>query len=147
MYLADAVFTVALGGDVAVLEELSQAVRSPRWPLFLGRRSCPPNLPILLGVSEGMDVREALAREPWHASERQRHRSDFPKLEVICDGREGEACEFRQDVPLSFGAHRRYAARPIVRLWVPNPDVPAEAAGAGESIATPSTDHDPMGYF
>ncbi|WP_329453209.1 type I-E CRISPR-associated protein Cas5/CasD (plasmid) [Streptomyces sp. NBC_01724] len=54
-YLADAAFTVALtapGGHsdaVTLLARCADALRHPRWPLYLGRRSCPPEGPLLLG--------------------------------------------------------------------------------------------------
>lgn len=45
-YLADASFLVALQGDSALIEEVAGRLRSPQWPLFLGRKSCPPCLPV-----------------------------------------------------------------------------------------------------
>lgn len=52
-YLADAAFTVALTApthrDRGTLARCAHALRNPRWPLFLGRRSCPPEGPLLLG--------------------------------------------------------------------------------------------------
>jgi len=41
-YLSDAAFLVAVQGDLALLEGLRDALRRPVFPLFLGRRSCPP---------------------------------------------------------------------------------------------------------
>lgn len=50
-YLCDAVFLVALEEDDATyLAVLADAIKRPVYPLFLGRRSCPPTLPIVLGV-------------------------------------------------------------------------------------------------
>jgi CRISPR system Cascade subunit CasD len=51
-YLASAAFTVALEGDDSLLEKLDRSLRSPTWPVALGRRSCPPAEPYLLGVDE-----------------------------------------------------------------------------------------------
>ncbi len=52
-YLADASFTVALTSDDEVLlQSCAAALSTPRWPLYLGRRSCPPEGPILLGTVE-----------------------------------------------------------------------------------------------
>ena len=47
-YLSDAVFLVALGGPADKLAELDEALHHPVWPLYLGRRSCPPDLPMSL---------------------------------------------------------------------------------------------------
>ncbi|MFD7982688.1 type I-E CRISPR-associated protein Cas5/CasD [Kitasatospora indigofera] len=49
-YLADAAFTAALTGERTLLEECAQALAEPQWPPFLGRRSCPPEGPVLLGL-------------------------------------------------------------------------------------------------
>lgn len=55
-YLADATFTLALEGETETLEALESALQEPIWPLALGRRSCPPAEPYLLGS----DPRESL---------------------------------------------------------------------------------------
>lgn len=51
MYLADAAFTAALafpdGSDDLALQ-CAQALLASQWPPFLGRRSCPPEGPVLL---------------------------------------------------------------------------------------------------
>lgn len=46
-YLADASFLVALQGEAALIEKVTQALAAPRWPIFLGRRSCLPSVPVL----------------------------------------------------------------------------------------------------
>ncbi|MEU6313788.1 type I-E CRISPR-associated protein Cas5/CasD [Streptomyces sp. NPDC047014] len=53
-YLADAAFTVALTHpDGRPLPDAwATALRAPRWPLYLGRRSCPPEGPLLIGSSD-----------------------------------------------------------------------------------------------
>ncbi|MFD7641616.1 type I-E CRISPR-associated protein Cas5/CasD [Kitasatospora sp. NPDC059795] len=61
-YLADAVFTAALTGPGDVLEACAAALREPFWPLYLGRRSCPPEGPVLLG--EFGDVQQHLLELP-----------------------------------------------------------------------------------
>ncbi|MGW0771765.1 type I-E CRISPR-associated protein Cas5/CasD [Streptomyces sp. NPDC002676] len=49
-YLADAAFTAALtSDDTSLLLHCATALRAPVWPLYLGRRSCPPTLPLLIG--------------------------------------------------------------------------------------------------
>ena len=46
-YLSDAVFLVGLeSADRDLLHSLEEALRFPVFPLFLGRRSCPPTLPL-----------------------------------------------------------------------------------------------------
>lgn len=60
----DARFTVALGGPDDLLAELAQALRSPRWPLFLGRRSCPAPFDLCGGVVDG-DPLDVLSTLQW----------------------------------------------------------------------------------
>lgn len=65
-YLADAAFTVALcGEDRARLTEYAEALRHPQWPLYLGRRSCPPEGPVLIGIAS--DPLRHLVRLPLAA--------------------------------------------------------------------------------
>ncbi|MFJ8627886.1 type I-E CRISPR-associated protein Cas5/CasD [Kitasatospora sp. NPDC093550] len=49
-YLADAAFTAVLTAPPDHLDEWAQALRNPHWPPYLGRRSCPPEGPLLLGL-------------------------------------------------------------------------------------------------
>lgn len=154
-YLADACFLVALGGPGELLEKIDSALRLPCRPLYLGRRSCPANVPLSLGVVGENDVRAVLAEEPWRASERYKQRNaTLSSLDVVADARDGELCESWADYPLTYSVTgRRYACRPVVRLRVPNPDV-AECAveksaddTAGSRKATPVPNHDPLGWM
>jgi CRISPR system Cascade subunit CasD len=85
-YLADASFLVALQGDASVVQEVADALMNPKWPLFLGRKSCPPSRPLLdteHPAGAFQDLRSALAYGPW----RQRLGSDRPeeeKIELTC---------------------------------------------------------------
>lgn len=50
-YLQDAVFLAGIEStDTALLQQLQQALLHPAFPLYLGRRCCPPTLPLCLGV-------------------------------------------------------------------------------------------------
>lgn len=141
-YLADAVFTAALGGDEQLIERIAQALKAPRWPLFLGRRSCPPALPLLLRVdTETVDVRKVLAEEPWGVSEGYAAFHPTKWLELVCDGREGEVCEARSDYPLSFDGteKRQYGMRAVYTGRVLNPSFVEQDAGR-------SNEHDPMDF-
>ncbi|MEV4351701.1 type I-E CRISPR-associated protein Cas5/CasD [Actinoplanes sp. NPDC049596] len=51
-YLADAAFTATVTvEDDALAARLAAALTQPRWPLYLGRKSCPPAYRVLLGTS------------------------------------------------------------------------------------------------
>ena len=63
-YLQDAVFLAGLESeDEALLRELEAALRHPVYPLYLGRRSCPPTLPLCLGIRQG-SLLDVLRTEP-----------------------------------------------------------------------------------
>lgn len=116
-YLSDAVFLAAVESpDRGLLEGISQSLAAPRYPLFLGRRSCPANVDLDQGVHDG-DAVSALRAAPWHAS--TAHRRTRPQdviLPIFRDALPGESGDPRQDVPLSFDqAHRRYGWRDVVQ--------------------------------
>lgn len=148
-YLSDARFLAALSGPEDLIRRIEEALCRPMWPLYLGRRSYPADVPVLRKPSRDYeDCRDALAEEPWLASAWYRRRcarsasSEYPDLEVVCDARSGESCEVREDVPLCFGKVRSYAERNVTRYFIPNPDAPNEA---DEPAAPSGTDgHDPM---
>ena len=62
-YLADAAFTAAITGPTGVLERVLHALAHPVWQPFLGRRSCPPEQPLLLGGIRD-DATDELLRVP-----------------------------------------------------------------------------------
>jgi len=47
-YLTDASFLVALHGNQETIAKVAKDLQAPKWPLFLGRKSCPPSVPVLL---------------------------------------------------------------------------------------------------
>ena len=52
-YLQDAVFLAGIESeDAALLQQLQQALLHPVFQLYLGRRSCPPTLPLCLGLRQ-----------------------------------------------------------------------------------------------
>ena len=51
-YLCDASFLAAVPGPGDLIERLATALQSPHWPIYLGRRCCPPSVPVLAGVGD-----------------------------------------------------------------------------------------------
>ncbi|MBW4722316.1 type I-E CRISPR-associated protein Cas5/CasD [Saccharothrix obliqua] len=159
-YLADAVFAVAVEGEQALLESLERALRSPVFPLFLGRRSCPPAGKLLHGLHEGT-LHELLAQHPWMASPwvQRRHRHATIDLDVIVDSAAGDegasAYDDPQhaedgivvrDDPISFDPReRQYGWRTVRRypVTVPNPAHRPPAP----SPNPPDDPFDPMAAF
>lgn len=132
-YLADAVFVAGVEGEPELLELLRTALHSPRFPLFLGRRSCPANHDILIGLSE-LDLEQALREEKWHAASRhRRERGKSVELPIYLDARPGSSGESRRDVPVSFDpTHRRYGWRQIE-----SPDPVVKPNEAGREVVDP----------
>lgn len=106
-YLSDAVFLAGLEGDDGIVSDIESALRSPAFPPFLGRRSCPPTQPLSLGVRDTGLV-EALTQEGWLASAWYRRRSPSKvSLEAVLDSEGAQADSLVRDVPESFDPRRR----------------------------------------
>lgn len=116
-YLSDAVFVAAIESeDRAFLENLESALKRPRYPLFLGRRSCPAPVNLVLGIRDE-DLVHALRKEEWHATERHRQaRAERVVLPIHRDAMPGERGVAHRDVPVSFAQeHRQYDWREVVQ--------------------------------
>jgi CRISPR system Cascade subunit CasD len=101
-YLSDAVFLAGFeSDDAAFLQELEEALRHPVYPLFLGRRSCPPTMPLVLGIRE-KSLLEALRQEPRLCEKR---RDESGEMFIYFEDANGEAR--LRDIPLSFSQTRR----------------------------------------
>ena len=114
-YLCDACFLVGLESkDSALLERVNEALRSPEFPLYLGRRACPPVLPLCLGI-RGSDLKETLRKEPWQAPEWYKKRHTPTRLRMIIESAKGEASwAYIRDTPVSLSpVHRQYSPRGV----------------------------------
>lgn len=113
-YLSDAAFLVGLESEeMSFLNALEEALKAPAYPLFLGRRSCPPTLPLVLGIRE-LPLETALRAEPWQASDSyrqrwlRRHPGESPSLTLLTDADgTGYGSTVIQDDPLSFDQRNR----------------------------------------
>lgn len=80
-YLCDASFLVVLQGEPSLIQELHGAMRTPKWPVYLGRKPCPPSRPLLEHASGAFpDLSCALRSIPWH----RRLQGDQPPQTVNC---------------------------------------------------------------
>lgn len=131
-YLSDAAFLVGLEGDKSLLEQLHAALRRPHWMLFLGRKACPPSLPVYL--PEGLrdePLADALVAYPWlgsnpHQYQQQEH------LRLVLDDDNGP--QVRHDHPISFAkGDRQFAPRCVRTEFIEKPSLP-EAAITEETI-------------
>jgi CRISPR system Cascade subunit CasD len=142
-YLADAVFLAGLEADAALLEGIHEAVTSPAFPLYLGRRSCPPTGIVSLGIRHGTLV-DVLRQEKWHASEyhQKRTRANRVELPLVRDAlAAGERGDIIRDLPLSFDPERReYDWRTIVH----EPAVVVCNPFGVTDVPPPGSAHEPM---
>lgn len=116
-HLTDAVFVAAVEGDDTLVGALDEAVRSPVFPLYLGRRACVPVGEISLGTHSG-DLEHVLREAPWQAATwYRRQQGRAVHLDLVLDARPGTAAdETIRDVPLSYDPTRReYGWRDVVR--------------------------------
>ena len=133
-YLCDASFLVALRGDEKLIQCVRSALENPKWALYLGRKSCPPSLPVLAKSREGEkwinpggygNLSAALNDVPWHP----RTEHDIPRrdgesaktirLECIMEWQphDDADAETWYDTPLTFDllAHDNKDARLVKR--------------------------------
>lgn len=133
-YLADACFVAGLEGDDALLASLDAALARPVYPIYLGRRSCPPDRPVRLGVHAG-GLLEVLSALPWQSGGGRMRSAPSVRCELVAEDLAGDR-ELIDEVR-SFDPVRRAYARRRVRYQdvdVPNPEGTAKAG----------SDHDPM---
>ena len=123
-YLSDAVFLCGLESeDRELLEQYAYALTHPVYPLFLGRRSCPPTLPLVLGIRDE-ELMTALTGE-------SRLTTDTTPLRIVMDeDSSSRGAALIRDVPVSFSPYRReYTYRKYREVILPG---------------TPQTEHDPF---
>jgi CRISPR system Cascade subunit CasD len=133
-YLSDADFLVGLEGEKGqdeFLNRLSDALAAPEWPVYLGRKSFVPGIPVCLpqgrGLCSGADALTALKNYPWQPWSPRDKRPAKLRLVVECGPDEGEV---RDDVPLSF-AERAFTIRYVKTEFCDTPpavDGPEDAA-------------------
>ena len=128
VYLADAAFTVTVTGpDV---DRLHAAVRAPHWAPFLGRKSCPPGMPVAVGVT-GADPATVHERLPLYRRLKPWQQEQDVTVDVISTATDpGEATGTLTDVPVTFHRHdRAWAERAVTRDRYTFP--PDRVAGTG----------------
>lgn len=115
-YLSDAVFLIGLhSDDEALMQRLEHAVRNPAHPLFLGRRSCPPEGRVCLGLRQ-MPLEEALKSEPSLIPPKPSKPGESQRARIVLDDPHGTAR--LNDLPVSFSPYnRQYAYRAAREMW------------------------------
>jgi CRISPR system Cascade subunit CasD len=117
-YLADAAFLVGLeSDDPTFLGKVHTSLRTPFWPLALGRKSYLPSEPIWIenGLQD-LPLLDLLARWPWIASPHKWEKLP-EKLLISFESKDGSGV-LKMDQPLSSFAERRFGARFVRSEWI-----------------------------
>jgi len=120
--LSDAAFRVAREGDKALLTDLHRALKNPHWMLFLGRKACPPSLPVYIPANKwnwDADAMSLFKEFPWLGTVRWQY-DQFEQLRIVFDDKNGP--QVRQDYPISFEkGKRKFAPRRVNVDFIPKP--------------------------
>ena len=130
-YLQDACFIAALEGPDGVIANLAESVNHPAFPLYLGRRSCPPAYPPLVmngsSLVWDLDMKTVFETIPWQGKPTY---IGYPQRELVpsalpitFDSPNG--VDEVTDVPISFEPARRgMRTRMVSSGWVTPPGLP-----------------------
>ena len=116
LYLSDAVFLAGLeSDDDDFLQFIKQALLNPVYAPFLGRRSCPPSGPMVVGIEEE-GLEEALQGSDWTVPKwRQKgllRRNREISLRILVEDAHSQTLVC--DNPVSFNPYqRKYSYRGI----------------------------------
>lgn len=134
-YLSDAVFVAAIEcKDEQFMENIIAALKAPIFPLYLGRRSCPPTLPLMIGLEKSKTLIETLKTFPLQAVPSQNIRYIF----IYIDSDSEKNSRFVRDDPISFNQRNRmYTWRYMQQIRV----AVEEFKGFGLTVNN-KTDHD-----
>ena len=106
-YLQDMAFAVAFQAPEHRLEKLIYRLQNPVWELYLGRKSCAPTEFIFQGhfttAEDAFDVAAKMAEE----------KNRIPDFRIFEGEHNGDEIFTLNDVPLQFGADKRYRDRRV----------------------------------
>jgi CRISPR system Cascade subunit CasD len=159
-YLADACFVAGLEGELSDLEGFERALRKPEFPLYLGRRACPPDRPVcgvpvtdeagghsrVKALWEG-SLEEVFQSVPWQAGVESRRTGvgdrRTSRVEAVIESLDGH--REVMDEPVSFDPIRRAYRQRRVKHEYFELDDPTSAdldEDAPEDFLPP--EHDPL---
>ena len=106
-YIQDMAFACAIDIPQKYMAEVVECVKNPIWPVCLGRKCCVPTAPVYAGtfasIDDGLLSAQVLAQE--------RGRKEIFRV-VSGECADGEVLTLN-DVPLSFGLHKKYSDRRV----------------------------------
>ncbi len=134
-YLVDACFVAGIEGDEVALTEIDEALRRPVFPLYLGRRSCPPDTPLRLGLHADT-LLDVFTNVSWEGGVRAHREAPLVRCEVMIEDTEGtreQIDEVRSFDPVLRSYGRRRVRHEYVE--VPNPRSRMSADQAHDPMA------------
>ncbi|AQT70403.1 type I-E CRISPR-associated protein Cas5/CasD [Streptomyces sp. fd1-xmd] len=129
VYLTDATFTVAIQGpDARRLEQLAGRLEQPAYALYLGRRACIPDEPLLLGTVHADPIGELRNRIPLTLAAPPRPGHDTVPIGLVWEQPPTHHPAAQShlevaDVPIDFTSTRR--THHTRRLWRTTEPLPA----------------------
>lgn len=122
VYLADASFLVALQGPGTRITRAAAALQSPVWPVFLGRKSCPPAVPVFAGTGDYADLGAALT-DTNDPARQVADRGTYP-LRLLLETVPGKG--HHQNDNIGNPARRVFLPRFVAeRAWAPGDHTPS----------------------
>lgn len=114
-YLQDMAYAVALEAPAGQVDDVTNALQSPAWDLYLGRKTCVPTEFIFQGA-------HATAEEALTAGQRLADAKRRSKALRVQQGEHDGDLLTLNDVPLQFGPHKRYRDRLVTVQHVETAD-------------------------
>ena len=127
-YLADADFLIGFESSdqegSRCLENINTKLREPVWQLFLGRKACPPSVPVFLpnddGIVKDCSLMDALMKYPWPRAgqgvPKEDKRPDRLRFVLETDYGVGEETRYDQPEGASFST-RRFLPRSVKTVF------------------------------
>jgi CRISPR system Cascade subunit CasD len=97
-YLTDASFGILLTGELHLLKQIADALGNPVWGLWLGRKTCIPSTPVLVGLKGNRD-------DALHLLFGEKTLESFTRQEEVETFDEGR--DTLPDAPVSFATEGR----------------------------------------
>ena len=124
---------------------MEYALKHPAFPLFLGRRSCPPEAGMVLGIRD-LPLETALEEEPWQGPEWKKEKMPLKLPMFIECAPDDPTGGMVKDKAESFDPYqRRYGYRRMKRTeWNVSDRVISDKMTAGKNPDI-AREHDDMG--
>ena len=122
-FIADGIFVVGLeSDDKDFLITIEKALKNPKYPLYLGRRSYIPTMPLFLGI-RNLPLEEALESEIWQMNPEDQN-WEKNQMRIICEIKSNEDTNvFQNDFPISFDSrNRKFIPRGMKEIFKPKGD-------------------------